>query len=106
MTCPHPPTRLYAWHAQDGVLCVACCACGAVLRGAADSPVIVRVKSHRARQRLTQAVGRLPQGFHSWDFPGEFREITAEEFAKARAIPGITRARVNRESLSPYFDWS
>lgn len=39
--CPHPPTRLYSWFARDDgaqsgrVLCVACCACGAVLTGAA-----------------------------------------------------------------------
>jgi hypothetical protein len=34
--CNHPPTRLYAWNAFDGVLCVACCDCGAVLKGAAE----------------------------------------------------------------------
>lgn len=31
--CKHPPGRLYAWFARDGVLCVGCCACGAVLKG-------------------------------------------------------------------------
>jgi len=34
--CPHPSSRLYAWHAHDGTLCVCCCACGAVLRGGVD----------------------------------------------------------------------
>ena len=33
--CAHPPTRYYAWNAWDGRLCVACCECGAVLKGAA-----------------------------------------------------------------------
>ena len=39
--CKHPPTRLYSWWAcgDDGsersVLCIACCACGKVLKGAA-----------------------------------------------------------------------
>jgi hypothetical protein len=35
--CPHPPTRLYAWHAHDGTLCVGCNDCGAVLAGAAET---------------------------------------------------------------------
>lgn len=39
--CNHPPARLYSWWAcgDDGsrntVLCIACCACGKVLKGAA-----------------------------------------------------------------------
>ena len=32
--CNHPPTRLYAWFAYDGTLCVGCTECGQVLRGA------------------------------------------------------------------------
>jgi len=44
VTCKHDPRRLYAWYAtgDDGtpraVLCVGCCDCGAVLRGAATAP--------------------------------------------------------------------
>lgn len=34
--CSHPAHRNYAWVASDGVLCVGCCQCGAVLRGASD----------------------------------------------------------------------
>jgi hypothetical protein len=40
-SCNHPPARCYSWWASgdDGrprsVLCVACCECGTVLRGAA-----------------------------------------------------------------------
>jgi len=33
--CKHPPTRLYAWRAHDGTLCVCCCECGAALKGGA-----------------------------------------------------------------------
>jgi hypothetical protein len=36
--CQHPPTRHYAWVAYDGILCIGCCACGEVLKGAADEP--------------------------------------------------------------------
>jgi len=33
--CGHPPERIYAWIAYDGVLCAGCCDCGRVLTGAA-----------------------------------------------------------------------
>lgn len=33
--CIHPPTRLYSWYVGD-ILCVCCCACGAVLAGGAE----------------------------------------------------------------------
>ena len=32
--CKHLPERNYAWIAADGVVCIACCDCGAVLKGA------------------------------------------------------------------------
>ena len=32
--CKHPPHRLYSWEAFDGTICVGCCECGSVLRGA------------------------------------------------------------------------
>ncbi len=34
--CAHPASRLWCWQAIDGVWCVACCDCGAVLRGGAQ----------------------------------------------------------------------
>lgn len=35
--CPHPYIRRFAWFAADGVQCVTCCDCGAVLAGVADT---------------------------------------------------------------------
>src|SRR3990167_11435719 len=32
--CKHPATRLYSWFAYDDTLCIACCDCGEVLKGA------------------------------------------------------------------------
>jgi hypothetical protein len=32
--CKHPPTRLFAWFDYNGDLCVGCCKCGEVLKGA------------------------------------------------------------------------
>jgi len=34
--CKHPPARVYGWLAFDDTLCLACCDCGAVLRGAVE----------------------------------------------------------------------
>ena len=34
--CKHPPERYYCWTAWDGTLCIGCCDCGEVLRGAYD----------------------------------------------------------------------
>lgn len=33
LSCIHPPSRLYTWFARDGVFCIGCCQCGAVLKG-------------------------------------------------------------------------
>jgi hypothetical protein len=32
--CSHPARRLYSWTAFDGRICVCCCECGEVLKGA------------------------------------------------------------------------
>lgn len=33
MECSHPPARRFCWVAIDGVMCIACCDCGEVLKG-------------------------------------------------------------------------
>jgi len=68
--------------------------------------VIIRVKSHRARDRMKAALGRLPQGYYSFDFGGEFREVTPAEMEKLQGIRGITRARVDRAKLRACVNWS
>ena len=47
--CSHPAHRLYAWTAYDGVLVVCCCACGAVLQGAAPEPGTPEADASAAR---------------------------------------------------------
>lgn len=52
---------------------------------------------------MVKALGRLPQGYFSFHFPGEFREVTEEEAARILPIKGITRARVpDRSKLQRY----
>lgn len=53
--CYHPPNRLYAWFARDRTLCIACCCCGKVLRGAIDKSLNVNKK--RRKRWLKSKVG-------------------------------------------------
>jgi hypothetical protein len=52
---------------------------------------------------MVSELGRLPNGFYSWDFPGEFRAITEQEFQQVKNIKGITRARVDTTKLYAYW---
>ena len=61
--------------------------------------VILRTKSHRARERMERAIGRHPDYYWTWDDGGCFAEVTAAEYEAVRNIKGITRAKVPRESL-------
>jgi hypothetical protein len=68
--------------------------------------MLVRVNSHRARSKLEAAIGRAPQGYFMWDAPGEWREITDDEYALVRDITGVTRARIPDPSkLRQYVNW-
>ena len=62
-------------------------------------PVILRTRSHRARERLERAIGRHPNYYWTWEDGGCFAEVTAEECEAVRNIKGLTKARVARESL-------
>lgn len=61
MECTHPATRLYAWHAYDGTLCVCCCDCGAVLSGAADESPKPRWRMYTIVRYPTGAYGLYSQ---------------------------------------------
>ena len=61
--------------------------------------VILRTKSHRARQRLESILGRHPQFFWTWEDGGVFAAVTAEEYERVKRIKGITKARVPRDKL-------
>lgn len=67
--------------------------------------VFVRIGSHRAREKMKMALGYMPQGYYSWNHPGEWREVALEELEKLRGIKGITRSRINPEELRGYIKW-
>ena len=61
--------------------------------------IILRTKSHCARERLDRILGRHPQYFYTWEDGGCFAEVTAAEYEQVKGIKGITRARVCRDAL-------
>ena len=63
------------------------------------SGVILRTKSHRARERLDRTIGRHPQFFWTWEDGGCFAEVTDAEYETVKGIKGITKARVPCEDL-------
>lgn len=71
-----------------------------------DGKALVRVNSHRARNKMQQVIGHLPQGYYNFHADGEWREVTLEELQKLKAanIKGITQSRWNDE-LRSYLPW-
>ncbi len=68
---------------------------------------LIKIGSHRARQKLENLLGRLPSGYFDWHRQGEWREVTPEELEKVKIakIRGITQSRWT-DGLRPYINWS
>lgn len=66
--------------------------------------MIIRVQSHRARQKVENALGRLPTGYFSFYKAGEWREIGDEEWDKVNGIKGITKSKLP-EGAQQYLSW-
>jgi hypothetical protein len=58
------------------------------------SKAYVRVRSHRARSKLTMLIGCLPHGYFSWTKKGEWREIDLDKLDDACKIKGITKSKL------------
>ena len=71
-----------------------------------DGKALVRVNSHRARDKMQQALGHLPQGYYSFHAEGEWREVTQDELQKLKdaKIIGITQSRWN-DQLRRFLPW-
>ena len=67
---------------------------------------LIRVQSHRAREKLISLLGYLPKGYYSWTRSGEWREVSPAELAKIQdaGIKGITKS-LWTEDLRPYIKW-
>ena len=64
-----------------------------------STEIVLRTKSHRARERLGRIIGRRPDYYWTWEDGGCFAVVTAQEYEAVRSTKGITRARVAREEL-------
>lgn len=60
-----------------------------------DAGLYIRIGSHRARDRVTLAVGRKLREFWSFDGP-HISLIQPDEWEKVKGIPGVTRARIKK----------
>ncbi len=69
-----------------------------------DGNVLIRIKSHRAREKAEGILGKLPQEYHSFFFDGEFRYVPQSSLNDLLAIKGITRARVDETKLRRCWD--
>jgi hypothetical protein len=64
---------------------------------------IVRVLSHRAREKLHRLIGETP-GYFSWHREGSWYECPPDKLDQAVKIKGIRRARW-RDDLRPFIRW-
>jgi len=64
-----------------------------------ETTVLVRVSSHRSRERLFRLLGSEPDAFYSFRDSGNFYAIPAERLDEARKIAGVTKARPKGELL-------
>lgn len=67
--------------------------------------MIIKVNSHRARQKVENILGYLPQGYFSFYKTGEWREIKDEEFELIKNIKGITKSKLPEKAME-YWKWS
>jgi hypothetical protein len=65
--------------------------------------MIIKITSHRARDGVEHRLGRLPQGFFSLRFNGEYREVTEIEWAKIEGMKSVSKLR-RKENLHPYWN--
>lgn len=61
-----------------------------------NDSVLVRVKSHRAGDRLKRLLGEL-EWFFSFRDGGVFVKVPSSRLTEVLAIPSVTRARPNGE---------
>lgn len=56
--------------------------------------IIVRSRSHRAREKMERALGRQTRQFFSFYQEGCWHEVTADEMPKLANIKGITKSKL------------
>lgn len=73
---------------------------------------LIKIGSHRARQKVKNLLGRLNQFYYSWPSdgspsrPGSWMEVTIKQLdmVKEAKIKGVTQSRW-RDDLCPCINW-
>lgn len=60
---------------------------------------IVRVRSHRARNKLIALLGMVPQGYTIFLKGGEWRDCPDDLLAQATQIKGITKSKKTADMM-------
>jgi hypothetical protein len=76
---------------------------GDALSTEGSTMILVRVNSHRARERLYRLLGKPARGYFSFRFKGEFREVPESKIVEALKIKGISKTRRKLADLSEYW---
>jgi len=69
-----------------------------------DDKALLKINSHRAREKLERLLGYLPQCYFSFYRKGEFREVTLKELGlvKDAKIKGITQSHWSDDLLKSW----
>ncbi len=72
--------------------------------GSLDALTLVRVGSHRAREKLSRLLGRDPEAtYFSWHRPGSWALIPPGKLAEALEITGISQGPRKRDDLRAHW---
>lgn len=66
--------------------------------------MIIRVKSHRAYDKVERILGYAPKGLYSFYFEGNFYEVP-DTSTEVLEIKGVTKARVDESKLRECISW-
>ncbi len=71
-----------------------------------NNKALIKINSHRAREKLERLLGYLPQGYYSFWKTGEWIEVSLEELQQIKntKIKGITQSKWF-DTLRKYINW-
>lgn len=67
------------------------------------SMAIVKVTSHRSREKLQRLIGKT-QGYFSWKRRGSWYECPDDKLEEVLKIKGIKKSKL-KSDLKPYINW-
>lgn len=65
--------------------------------------VFIKIKSHRAREKLMALLGYTPKGYYVPGDGNDYRQIPLADVEGALRIKGISKTRQNKEFLQYWY---